>query len=496
MSLRARLMIGLVVVAGVGLAIAGFVTYTEERSYLVSRVDAQFNSTEVDNFETYIDHQLGLRKSPPSDQPNPGDPLFPGGAGGPPGRGPMGVLALPVGSWWTYVAPNGARTSNEFDGSGASPPKLTLAAIPLTTRLDHPSLVTVDSVAGATLQYRVLKKPSDTGRGFFIVAIPLTDLSRTLARLRDVELIVIAAVLAAIGAFAWLLIRLGLRPLDRMGATAGAIAAGDYSRRVSPADGRSEVGRLGIALNAMLGQIERAFAERQASEDRLRQFLSDASHELRTPLTSIRGYAELFRMGAAARPEDLAKAMARIEEEAARMGVLVEDLLALARLDEMPVTRREAVDLAPLLRDAADDARAATRDREITVTLAGPQTVAGEESQLRQVLANLMRNAITHTPAGSPIELSAQGDAERVRIAVRDHGPGLPAGAGENVFDRFWRAEGGRERGRAGAGLGLAIVAAIVEAHGGRVGAENAAGGGARFVIELPAPRARTSAVV
>jgi two-component system OmpR family sensor kinase len=275
-----------------------------------------------------------------------------------------------------------------------------------------------------------------------------------------------------------------------MGATAGAIAAGDLSQRVSPADQRTEVGRLGLALNAMLGQIEQAFGERQASEDRLRRFLSDASHELRTPLTSIRGYAELFRMGATSGAQDTEKAMARIEQEAARMGVLVEDLLALARLDEMPQSRREPVDLEPLLRDAAADARAAARDREVTVTIAGEHVVTGDPSQLRQVLANLMRNALTHTPAGSSIELSLSGSGAGVAIEVRDHGPGLPEGTQDSVFERFWRSERGRERGKAGAGLGLAIVAAIMAAHGGSVGAANAPDGGAVFTVELPAPAA------
>ena len=169
------------------------------------------------------------------------------------------------------------------------------------------------------------------------------------------------------------------------------------------------------------------------------------------------------------------------------MGVLVEDLLALARLDEMPGTRREPVDLEPLLRDAAADARAAAPDREVTISIAGAHLGAGDASQLRQVLANLMRNALTHTPAGSPIELSVEDSERYVRVVVRDHGPGLPADAQANVFERFWRAEGGRERGKAGAGLGLAIVAAIVDAHDGRVSAANAPGGGAAFTFEIPA---------
>jgi two-component system OmpR family sensor kinase len=476
-SLRARLLIGLVVVTAAGLLIAGIVTYAAERSYLVSRVDSQLSGKTINSFEDYLDGELGVTKAGVLAGPGGGAGAFlgggpglfaPPGGGAQPGGGPAGQLNPPVGTYGVYVAANGKMKEGEFGGEGASPPKLP-AHIPLSTP-GHPNLITVDSVAGTGLQYRVLRKASDTGSGTMTIAIPLTNLSQTLTRLRDVEAIVIAAVLLVLAALAWLLIRIGLRPLDRMGATAGAIAAGDLSRRVSPAESRTEVGRLGLALNAMLGQIEEAFDERQASEDRLRRFLSDASHELRTPLTSIRGYAELFRMGATASGADTEKAMARIEEEATRMGILVEDLLALARLDEMPRSRREAVDLEMLARDAADDTRAA--------------------SQLRQVLANLMRNALTHTPAGSPIELSLAGANGTVAIEVRDHGPGLAEGSQGSVFERFWRSEAGRERGKAGAGLGLAIVAAIVAAHDGTVAAHNAPGGGAVFTIEFPAPAA------
>jgi two-component system, OmpR family, sensor kinase len=485
-SLRARLLVGLVLLTAAGLVIAGVVTYAAERSFLISRVDQQLTGN-VNSFEDVLDHDLGLVKAAAPGGGFGGTPLFPGSGGGPAPGGPGTQVLLPPGTYGIYEPASGRARPYEVPPN-LSKPDLP-ARIPLSTAA-HLRLLTVNSVAGSGLQYRVLAKVSDTGSGMLIIAIPLNDVGQTLARLRNVELIVIAAVLLALAALAWLLIRIGLRPLDRMGATAGAIAAGDLSRRVSPANARTEVGRLGLALNAMLGQIEQAFGERQASEDRLRRFLSDASHELRTPLTSIRGYAELFRMGATAGGEDSAKAMARIEEEATRMGILVEDLLALARLDEMPRSRREPVDLEPLLADAAADARAAARDREVTVTLGGEHIVSGDPSQLRQVLANLMRNALTHTPAGSPIELSATGQNGRVTIEVRDHGPGLPAGSQDNVFERFWRSEGGRERGKAGAGLGLAIVAAIVEAHDGTVSAHNAPGGGAVFTIVLAAPAA------
>jgi two-component system OmpR family sensor kinase len=237
----------------------------------------------------------------------------------------------------------------------------------------------------------------------------------------------------------------------------------------------------------MLGRLEQAFAERRASEERLRRFLADASHELRTPLSSIRGYAELFRIGAAREGPDVEKAMSRIEDESTRMGVLVEDLLALARLDEIRDAHREPVDLAQLASDAVHDARAVAPDREIALDVpANDVVVDGDPDQLRQVLANLVRNALVHTPAGTPIEVSLHVAAKEATLAVRDHGPGLPTDNPAELFDRFWRADPGRERGRAGAGLGLAIVAGIVSAHGGRAQAADAADGGARFTVVLP----------
>ncbi|HEY2201357.1 MAG TPA: ATP-binding protein, partial [Solirubrobacteraceae bacterium] len=239
-------------------------------------------------------------------------------------------------------------------------------------------------------------------------------------------------------------------------------------------------------LNAMLERLERAFAGQKASEERLRRFLADASHELRTPLASIRGYAELFRIGAAREPVETEKAMRRIEQEAQRMGVLVEDLLTLARLDELHDAEQRIVDLAVLARDAVDDARATAPDRAIELRATGQVTVLGDAHQLTQLLANLLRNALTHTPAGTSIEVTIRGEDREVRLEVRDHGPGLPEGDPAALFERFWRAEPGRERGRAGAGLGLAIVSGVVERHGGHVRAANAPGGGASFTVYLP----------
>jgi two-component system, OmpR family, sensor kinase len=503
MSLRARLLVGLVVLTAAGLLAAGFATYRAERSFLYRRVDSQVLAS-VRSVQAEVALQSGVRGgllgnavaggaggAAPADGDNDDTPPpvnFPGGVGGLPKQAQFGT----PGTFGEYVNPAGKRVGKAVGGSSNYVPALP-AGFPRTTNLNHPHPFTVAAVGHPSLHYRVLAIPSNIGPGTTIVAVSLNDTEASLSQLKQIEAIVIGAVLLALAICAWLLIRIGLRPLDRIAATAGAIAAGDLSQRVSPAEGRTEIGRLGLALNAMLGQIEQAFERRQASEERLRRFLSDASHELRTPLTSIRGYAELFRLGATARPDDTAKAMQRIEEEATRMGVLVEELLALARLDEMPEATREPVDLAPLLRDAADDARAVAPERTIGVSIKpavrgskSAHVVSGDQHQLRQVLANLTTNALRHTPAGTPIELALVTRDGVARIEVRDHGPGLPDDSGASVFERFWRAETGRERGKAGAGLGLAIVAEIVSAHDGKVSAQNAADGGAVFVIELP----------
>jgi two-component system OmpR family sensor kinase len=344
---------------------------------------------------------------------------------------------------------------------------------------------TVPAQGGAGAGYRAAALA--IGSQIAVVAVPLREAQDTLHRLVMVEVLVAAGVIVALVALGWVVIRVGLMPLERIGRVASEIAGGDLSRRVTPADQRTEVGRLGRSLNEMLGQIEQAFADRRQSEDRLRSFLADASHELRTPLASIRGYAELFRLGAADDPSTLERAMARIESEAARMGVLVEDLLVLASLDQAPESRVVTVDLAELAVHASEDTRIQAPDREVTLEAEEPAPVLGDPDQLRRLLANLTRNAVIHTPPGTAIELAVRRSDDHVVLSVRDHGPGLPEGSADQLFDRFWRAEGGRMRGRGGAGLGLSITRGIAMAHGGEIRAENAPGGGARFEVTLPA---------
>jgi two-component system, OmpR family, sensor kinase len=480
-SLRARLIAGLLALAAVGLLVLAGVTYAEQRRFLFDRVDQQARSAPFavavalsgGGFGPRAD-QGGAGRGFPRDVQRPP----PGGPGTQPPAGTFGERRAPDGT--VVGEPVVLVYSDE-----------TVDAHPdLPAQVPVGRLFTVDGTHGDGTRYRVYALRDSAG-DTVVAAVPLREVDRTLHQLLWVMALVVVGVLAILGAMAWIVVRIGLLPLDRMGHTAGAIAGGDLSHRVEAVDQRTEVGRLGIALNAMLDRLEGAFAERAASEERLRRFLADASHELRTPLASIRGYAELFRIGAAREPRDTEKAMRRIEEEAQRMGVLVEDLLMLARLDEVHDAAREQVDLAALAGDAVDDARATAPDRDIDLDVDGAVTVSGEPDRLRQVLGNLLRNALVHTPPGTPIEVRLTGEPDGAHLVVRDHGSGLPTDQPEHLFERFWRAEGGRERGRGGAGLGLAIVAAIVDGHGGTVSARNASGGGAIFEVVLPVAQVR-----
>jgi two-component system, OmpR family, sensor kinase len=476
-SLRARVLASVLLLAALGLVALAAVTYAEQRSFLLGRIDQELRGA-----GPALSRALDTAGFRPADGDNStdgshGDEL-PAGRGGPGGPN----LNLPPGTYGQRRDASGKVLGHILITYGQAAPATPRipASVPIA------KLFTVGSAGSSGLRYRAYASHDPEDSGVTVVAVPLREVDQTLNRLLLVEALVIAGVLVALGASAFFVVRLGLRPLDRMEITAGEIAAGQLSRRVSPATPRTEVGRLGLALNAMLERLEQAFAQREASEERLRRFLADASHELRTPLASIRGYAELFRMGATRDEAETQTAMRRIEDESKRMGVLVEDLLTLARMDEAPQLSRAPVDLSVLARDAVEDAHAIAPERPIDLDAREAAVVCGDSHRLRQVLANLLRNALVHTPAATSIEVSVAQDEQTVTVSVRDHGPGLPDTSPERLFDRFWRAEGGRERGKAGAGLGLSIVGTVVDAHGGRVSAANADGGGARFTVVLP----------
>lgn len=345
------------------------------------------------------------------------------------------------------------------------------------------------SAAGGGGSWRVAAIGRADG-GVTVVGLSLSDMLATLRRIWLVQGVAAIGVLGTLGAVAAWVLRLGVRPIDQMTCIAGEIAAediaaGDLSRRVTQVDERTEAGRLGRALNVMLSRIEGAFQDREASEDRLRRFVADASHELRTPLTSIRGYAELWRQGALTDPAQLDEAMRRMEAEASRMGVLVEDLLLLARLDQGRPLERAPVRLDLLVGDAVADARAVEPDRPIDLATV-EATVLGDEARLRQVAANLLTNARVHTGSGTPVHVAVGVTGGSAWISVADEGPGLLPAVAERAFERFYRGDPARSRARGGSGLGLSIVSSVAAAHGGGARVERPPGGGARFVVELP----------
>jgi two-component system, OmpR family, sensor kinase len=464
LSLRARLVLGVIVLSAVGLAAANIATYASLRAFLVDRTDASLAESSGRIARSLFEHGC------PSDD---GRPLR--------GTDPGDYVELRAADGQVLCR---HQTAGFFDSPPSAPRLPATVTAPSGDAADLGRYFTVPARDGGD-RYRV-RASTELGSGArLLVATSLADVDATLRRLLAIELLVTAAVLAALAALGLWVVRLGLRPLAAIGSTAAAIADGDLSRRVERAEPHTEVGRLGLALNAMLAQIESAFKAQAASEQKLRRFVADASHELRTPLAAVRAYAELFARGADRRPHDLVRSMEGISRESERMSLLVDDLLLLARLDEGRPLEREPVELDAVVGEAVETALTVDPDRPIDFD-AEHAAVLGDRDRLRQIVDNLLTNVRAHTPANAPVRVQVSRANGSAVIEIEDSGPGMSAEETERVFERFYRADQTRSRTSGGVGLGLSIVAAVAEAHGGTVSARSEPGHGATFQIRLP----------
>lgn len=480
LSLTRRLVMVLVLLVLAAYLLTTSVTVMQLRTYLVERADADLSAyiepLARSAFTQVEEQAAGL---PPSEQQVfvPPNPYY--------------VLVTPADDSVPAIALPTQQINN--------PPDLG------RLETDDPRLgtpFTVKSTDDVT-RWRVLaarvENPSGQIGGTIAVGLPLTAVDNTVSQLFFLTVVIGLTTMVVVGVLGWFAVRRAFRPLTRMEDTAAAIAAGDLTRRVPPPGASDEVGSLSDSLNVMLARIEQSFGVRQASERRMRDFVADASHELRTPLATVKGYAELHRFGAMSEPEDVSGAMRRIEDEATRMTRLVEDLLTLTRWDSEPEMSPTRVDLTVLASDVVQDARVRAPQRTVElVPLSEDQpdlvpVVMGEDGALRQVLTNLVANALAHTPPGTPVEVAVGRDDELVVVEVRDHGQGLDEDTAARVFERFFRTDKSRSRASGGTGLGLAIVAAIVGRHQGSVQHVPTPGGGATFRVELPAARSANS---
>jgi len=449
--LRTKLVAAVVLLSLLGLAVSAVAATRALRGYLQNRVDQQLLA--------YANGTVPV-----------------GGGRGGPGDDRFNTVYFRVAALGREVVPDGL--------AGPRVPAL------VPTRP-----VTVSARAGREAPWRIVGAIDRDGNPV-VLGLSLGEVRRTTSRLLLLETVIGTVVLLALAGGGWLLVSSSLRPLAEVEQTAGRIAAGDLGQRVPSGDPRTEVGRLSEAFNTMIGRIELAFREREASEaeartseDRMRRFVADASHELRTPLTSIRGFAELYRQGALTEPQDVARAMGRVEDEAARMGLLVEDLLLLVRLDQQRALEHQPVDLLQLAGDAVHDASAVDPSRSVQLIADTPDAepvVLGDQARLRQVVGNLVGNALMHTPPGTPVAVRVGTEPGWAVLDVVDAGPGIPAADRPRVFERFFRADASRTRAAGGSGLGLSIVAALVAAHAGTVEVLETPGGGATLRVRLP----------
>ncbi len=453
--LRIRLVASVVALVAAALVLSGLLAATSLERYLVGQVDRQL-------VDLASGPGLGIDRIGPRDF---------GGVDQPPGMRTIDRNPLLANDLYMAVLDSAGNVLQESTATSVGRPNLTkLTGSTLTARRP----VTVASATGGS-DWRVVAQPA--GSGTVVLARSLNEVDATVARLVWLLVVIGFVVLVTVAIVGFFIVRRSLAPLVEVERATTAIAGGNLSRRVPTADPRTEVGQLSAALNVMLARLEDAFIAREAaldesraSERRMRRFIADASHELRTPLTSIRGLAELYRLGAID-DEGITRAFSRIEGEATRMGGLVEDLLLLARLDEHRPLEQESVDMLVIAGDAVHDARAVTPDRHITLTLlpgSEAPIVLGDQARLRQVAGNLLTNAIVHGDGDIDVRVGTRGQS--VLLEVADHGPGLTEDEKSRVFERFYRSASDRGRDSGGAGLGLSIVNALVAAHGGRIG--------------------------
>jgi two-component system OmpR family sensor kinase len=473
-SLRSRLLAGVLVMVAAGFTAADLASIGLLRSYLVDRIDEQL----------YLLQDAVVAMDPTllaDDQRRAGDD---------PRRASSDGYVV------EYHKPDGSMQLRYAGPANRGAPSLPNLDLPTVRGLGTKPFF-VKAVEHRHPGYRAILVERPNGNGSVLVAYDLSNVAETMGHLGIIEIVVTLLVLALATLLGIAVIRVGLRPLTEVEQTAeDIIAGGDLSRRVPvQAAPATEIGRLSRTLNTMLTEIEGSFRERSESEARLRRFVADASHELRTPLAGIRGLAELHRQGAVSDPAEVAALLARVETEATRMGLLVEDLLLLARLDEQRPLRSDPVDLVPIAVDAVEAARLREPDRLVRLhLLEGPDPVVlGDEDRLQQVATNLIGNALTHTPPGTPVTVRVGVISASVLFEVVDSGPGIGTEHAKRVFERFYRVDPARSRNHerspaVGSGLGLSIVAALVAAHGGTVRHVPTPGGGATFTATFPLP--------
>ena len=474
-SLLNRLTLGVVLLSAMGFIASDVAAQTLMRSYLTQQMDSELLSVAGGSFPRV--ERAGIareaRENQSDDERNEDQPNVP-------------LQRVPTSISLTLIGPAGivlGQIGGDLNSTEITSYLQSITPEQVIERANKP--FTIDAPQS---DFRVIAQRLPTGLGTVVVAQSFEDIDRTLLRLQGLFILIGLAMIIFIALASRKVITVGLRPLATVEATAERIAEGDLTARLPDVKPNTEVGRLVSTLNTMLGRIEESFSARVESESKLRRFVADASHELRTPITAIRGFAELHRQGAVTGEEKTKELIGRIENESKRMGSLVEDLLLLARLDQSREMKAEPVNLSKLVSDAVESARAAGPDHLVNFDNAEEEIYAlGDNDRIHQVVANLLANARTHTPAGTKIDVSVIQNEDGVRIRIADNGPGLSEKDQGRIFERFYRADASRVRTDGeGTGLGLSIVDAVMRAHAGEVSVESKPGQGATFTLFFP----------